>query len=220
MTIALRRAFLSPRAAVAGTTALVCVLVAANAFYGQAGVHPAPLFATRSATAESRSANASPETIQAVQLALLQGGFYDGPLDGRNGPKTRRAVEDFERGAGLAVTGEPSEALLSALVGPHVAEVPSPRPVSTAREEAVEPMPAAAPARPAELTPTPEPMILAVQRALALSAYGPLVPDGVVGPQTREAISRFQLDQGLPVTGSIDDALIARLRSIGAMGGA
>ncbi|MGQ7794602.1 peptidoglycan-binding domain-containing protein [Faunimonas sp. B44] len=204
----------------AGTTALVCVLVAANALYGQTAMHPAPFFATRSAQAENHVAHAAPETIQAVQLALLQGGFYDGPLDGRNGPKTRRAVEEFERGAGLAVTGEPSEALLSVLVGSHAPETPSSRPVSPAREVAAEPMRAAAPDNPAVLTTSPDPMILAVQRALALSAYGPLVPDGVVGPQTREAISRFQLDQGLPVTGSIDDALIARLRSIGAMGGA
>ena len=56
-----------------------------------------------------------------------------------------------------------------------------------------------------------------MQNALALSAYGPLIADGVIGPETRAAIMRFQRDHNLPVTGEISDGLVVELRAIGAM---
>jgi peptidoglycan hydrolase-like protein with peptidoglycan-binding domain len=56
-----------------------------------------------------------------------------------------------------------------------------------------------------------------VQRALALAAYGPVGVDGFVGPQTREAIMRFQRDHNLPVTGEISDSLVIELRAAGAL---
>ena len=62
-----------------------------------------------------------------------------------------------------------------------------------------------------------DPVILAIQQALADAAYGPLTVDGIAGRETADAVRRFQLDQGLAVTGKIDDALISRLVSVGAM---
>ncbi len=62
-----------------------------------------------------------------------------------------------------------------------------------------------------------DPVILAIQQALADAAYGPLTVDGIAGQQTADAVRRFQLDQGMAVTGKIDDALISRLVSVGAM---
>lgn len=62
-----------------------------------------------------------------------------------------------------------------------------------------------------------DPLTLAIQQALADAAYGPLSVDGIAGQQTADAIRRFQLDQGMAVTGKIDDALISRLISVGAM---
>jgi hypothetical protein len=52
---------------------------------------------------------------------------------------------------------------------------------------------------------------LAVQEALAEAGYynGPL--DGIIGPGTRSAISRYQADAGLIVTGMIDDSLMRSL---------
>jgi peptidoglycan hydrolase-like protein with peptidoglycan-binding domain len=57
-----------------------------------------------------------------------------------------------------------------------------------------------------------------VQAALSRAAYGPLNVDGRPGPQTRDAIMRFQLDEGLPVTGKLDDALVKKLKAVGALG--
>jgi len=90
---------------------------------------------------------------------------------------------------------------------------------SRGRPPSAQPTTAAQPkARPAgEPAPRADPIVLAIQQALADAAYGPVTIDGVAGQQTADAIRRFQLDQGLSVTGEIDDRLISRLISVGAM---
>ena len=65
--------------------------------------------------------------------------------------------------------------------------------------------------------PKADPIVLAIQQALADAAYGPVAVDGIAGHETSDAIRRFQLDQGMEVTGNIDDRLISRLISVGAM---
>jgi peptidoglycan hydrolase-like protein with peptidoglycan-binding domain len=56
-----------------------------------------------------------------------------------------------------------------------------------------------------------------VQVALNQIGYGPLVVDGQSNQQTSDAMRRFQLDNGLPVTGELTDKVVQRLVSIGAM---
>jgi peptidoglycan hydrolase-like protein with peptidoglycan-binding domain len=50
-----------------------------------------------------------------------------------------------------------------------------------------------------------------VQRALAARGYyyGPI--DGIMGPATRGAIQRYQIDRGLAVTAAIDEPTLATL---------
>jgi hypothetical protein len=52
----------------------------------------------------------------------------------------------------------------------------------------------------------------AVQAALAWRGFYSGRIDGVMGPETSSAIRSFQAQQGLPVTGQIDDRLINALR--------
>ena len=52
----------------------------------------------------------------------------------------------------------------------------------------------------------------AVQATLAWRGFYSGRIDGVMGPETRSAIRSFQANQGLPVTGQIDDRLINALR--------
>ena len=56
-----------------------------------------------------------------------------------------------------------------------------------------------------------------VQNALNSAGYGPLPADGVPSEETAGAIRRFELDNGLPITGKPGDRVTARLVSIGAM---
>ena len=48
-------------------------------------------------------------------------------------------------------------------------------------------------------------------------AGGPIAIDGTASTETLDAIRRFELDNGLPITGEASDALIGRLISIGAI---
>jgi peptidoglycan hydrolase-like protein with peptidoglycan-binding domain len=58
---------------------------------------------------------------------------------------------------------------------------------------------------------------LSVQKALNQIGYGPVPEDGVTGEATIAAIRRFELDNGLPITGAAGDTLIEPLDAIGAM---
>ena len=50
-----------------------------------------------------------------IQLLLQEAGHNPGPVDGQWGPRTQRAMADFQRAKGLAVSGEPDAATLDAL---------------------------------------------------------------------------------------------------------
>jgi peptidoglycan hydrolase-like protein with peptidoglycan-binding domain len=191
---------------------LIGVTIAFNALVMQQARHPAPLYATRIAAGDiGQPATPARATIRSVQTALKELGFYSGSLDGVAGPETRAAITRFERAARLAVTARADEALLARLthtLSPQTPTRPQPRGA------------AAKTTPPAKVTaPPPDPMVAVIQESLSDAAYGPLTADGVMGHRTVDAISRFQLDQGMTVTGKVDDALIARLIEIGAMDG-
>ena len=188
--------------------------ISANALYLQPGPHPAPFFTTH---AQSASHAGQPdELVRAVQDALKQIGYYSGPLDGIAGPQTQSAIEAFEAQSGREPTGEPTLELLAMIQAarrPDLSPVPTQMASSEPESEASETS-AGVPQMP-----QPDPLVASIQDALARSAYGPLVADGVAGPDTHEAIKRFQRDHNLPVTGEVSDALIIELRAAGALDG-
>jgi peptidoglycan hydrolase-like protein with peptidoglycan-binding domain len=179
---------------------LLCGLaIVGNAIFMQAGKHPAPLFSTREPSGTDQNAG-DPFLVTEIQQALAARNLYRGAVDGIAGPETRLAIRTFERNWGLPARGEPTEALLATLTtSPDVA---------IARSAPADPDPVEA----------PDPRLAEVQAALSRAAYGPLNVDGLPGPQTRDAIMRFQLDEGLPVTGKIDDTLVKKLKAVGALG--
>lgn len=186
---------------------LVGAAVFGNAVFLQQARHPAPLFATRadSAAAEARIDQA---LVTEIQRQLQARGLYRGEIDGIAGAETRLAIRTFERERGLPDRGEATDGFLATLVtSPDVSlEKSAPR----AASEQTEPH--------AEAHAEPDPRLAEVQAALSRAAYGPVNADGLFGPQTRDAIMRFQLDEGLPVTGKIDETLVDRLKAIGALG--
>ena len=128
--------------------------------------------------------------IVGIQEQLNAHGYYVGDPDGVIGSKTKGAIRQYQRDAGLPVNGVATKELLDHLM---FAE-----PKVYKRE-------ANAPAG--------SQLLLDTQYALQQRGYyqGPL--DGLNGPMTREAIRQFQADAGLPVTGSVGAGLLADLRA-------
>jgi|Tabmets5t2r1_1033131.scaffolds.fasta_scaffold10143_2 peptidoglycan hydrolase-like protein with peptidoglycan-binding domain len=63
--------------------------------------------------------------------------------------------------------------------------------------------------------PPPDPVVERLQHMLnatgAVYGHDPLVEDGDWGPNTREAVERFQKDRALPENGKVDKATWAEL---------
>ena len=56
--------------------------------------------------------------------------------------------------------------------------------------------------------------VAAVQRALTQYGYGQLKPTGAVGADTQAAISKFERERKLPVTGQMSDRLVKELTAM------
>ncbi len=56
-----------------------------------------------------------PTFVRSVQIELVERGYYHGEIDGIAGPKTREAVDAFQRDAGLVVNGAMDQRLLQEL---------------------------------------------------------------------------------------------------------
>ncbi|MCB1495177.1 MAG: peptidoglycan-binding protein [Bauldia sp.] len=172
--------------------------------------------------------------ISELQQKLAERGLYDGKVDGISGSRTRAAIVAYQKAEGLAVTGEPSVDVLDHINTASVAPArPAPQPVAAKRPEAApeipaqpEPVPAVAAA--GDAAPGDDAVAsaieiatrnryVAVQRALNRMGYGPVAEDGLPSDEIANAVRRFELDNGLPITGKPDDQVVERLVSIGAM---
>jgi peptidoglycan hydrolase-like protein with peptidoglycan-binding domain len=214
--------------------AAVASAITVNALFMQDGNHPAPMFSTRpEATALAPSdyfvpapapavplptPRATPRPVQTVaatppvvaapprppatsdralieqiQASLTALGLYRDTVDGIFGSRTRAAIEAYQRSAGIPVTGEPSEALALRLV------VATPDAGQTGS------------------IPRADEALLSVERALNDLGYGPVRADGVAEADTGDAIRRFELDNGLAITGTANQAVVQKLVQIGAL---
>ena len=194
---------------------LVTVISAAivvNAMFLQSGNHPAPVFSTGSVNnpAAVHVSSTDHELTMSIQAALADLGYYSGALDGQAGPATRVAIAKFARHIGqddvnLRIDDELLISLKSAVASRGVAvATPDPRPLSGE-------------AGTTNSRNSSDPRLMKVQQALANAAYGPITADGLMGEETAAAIRRFQIDNAMPMTGEVDDKLIARLVEIGAL---
>lgn len=66
------------------------------------------------------------ETLQQVQRELRVRKYYFGPVDGRQSPEAKKAIEEFQRAKALDATGEADEETLRALGLRRAAEAVSP----------------------------------------------------------------------------------------------
>ena len=214
-------------AAAVSAAAAAALQVLINALFLQSGPHPAPMFAAqpRSSGGDATgslttiaprprpadlgaarpdspsSARGATEIISDLQRELGHRGFYEGPIDGLHGPKTDGAIRDFVTAAGLKWNGEMNDELLRALMRSPVRTAV--RAGTAAHNDAI-----------GELLATPSRRVVAVQRALGDFGYGPVKPTGLLGPDTKAAIEKFERDRKMPTTGQISERLLRELAAV------
>lgn len=180
-------------------------------------VEPAP----RQPAAESA---ASVELVSGIQRELARLGLYRDTIDGVVGAHTEAAILAYETAAGLQPSGRATPELL-ALMGRPLPAPGQPVVADPARDAEAAALDLRERQR-AEKIAAEKAAVAAtqahanariVQAALNRIGYGPLSVDGMVNEETIDAIRRFELDNGLPITGKPSDALIARLVAIGAV---
>jgi peptidoglycan hydrolase-like protein with peptidoglycan-binding domain len=147
----------------------------------------------RPADAPVRNMN---DLIQNIQRELSVRGYYNGAVDGVPGPRTEQAIRDFQKGKGGQNTLEPSDQLLnqikrSPVKGDITGSIDGP--LEGERKSL---------------------RVLSLQRALARLGYGPLRMSGQFGPDTKEAIERFERDWMMPVTGLMTENLFVKLAAV------
>lgn len=99
----------------------------------------------------------------------------------------------------------PPQSQAQPVVQPVAVPAPTPRPHAE---------PVAAPARsndPIAALLAPSNRVIAVQQVLTQWGYGQIRPTGIVGPETQEAIRKFERSQKMPVTGAMSDQVVKAL---------
>jgi peptidoglycan hydrolase-like protein with peptidoglycan-binding domain len=129
--------------------------------------------------------------VRALQRRLARAGDSPGPIDGRYGPLTERAVTRFQAAHGLQVDGIAGPITIAALRRPSRIEL----------------YPGAGYAGPAATE------VRALQRHLARAGDSPGPIDGRYGPLTERAVTRFQAAHGLRVDGIAGPRTLADLNS-------
>jgi len=226
--------------------ALTATAIVSNAMFLQNVRHPQPLFATRPPLVVDRSVPPPPPIpphrddtgsiapplprpapiaapteepsgdaiVRGIQTALAEKGLYLGAIDGEYGPLSQSAIVAYQKAQGLSVTGEPSAALLEHLRTSSATARP---PIEAVSKPQSETEPPALPAVEATMADSQRLRYERVQAALNRIGYGPVAIDGTANEATTNAIRRFELDNGLPISGAVSDAVIDRLLAIGAL---
>ncbi|MBX9459217.1 MAG: peptidoglycan-binding protein [Rhizobium sp.] len=179
----------------------------------------------QSETQQARTEKPKPsELVRRIQQGLAMRGLYDGPADGLTGPRTEAAILFFEQTEGMEETGTPSQSVLDRL-GAVASPAESDADIQTAstRTAPVDEVAALieAAAQPMAVIPVEKPaspaLVMKIQKALAGMAYADVKIDGIPGAATRAAIRAFEKSYRLPVTGEPSEAVLKKLKSIGAI---
>jgi len=190
----LLRVFLySPKDMIAGLLAFAaCSAIIANALFLQRGPHPAPMFSSLVVPAASPNHLPRPRPAEADAV-----------------PSEPKLAEPkfAEPRSSEPKAADPMTSLVKSTIGGPLSATPMASPP---------PPPTYATRLPAPIPPAPIPItgtrrVAAVQRALTEYGYGQLKPTGMIGPDTRAAIQKFEGERKLPVTGQVTERLVLEL---------
>lgn len=204
----------SPKDMVAGllAAAAICAILA-NALFLQAGRHPSPMFGSvvtlpspqaavvsplprpRPVELASRPVETEPPEIRPVEVRgadpkHVEIRSADPRGDARNPDPKNPDPKNPDPMANLVVKSTGAPAAAPANVARPPASIPATAQSAGARR------------------------VAAVQRALTQYGYGQLKPTGAVGSDTQAAISKFERDRKLPVTGQMSDRLVKELTAM------
>ena len=179
----------SPKDMIAGALAFAAVsAIIANALLLQAGRHPSPMFGSVGTLPAPVQVAANPLPRPRPVEAAVQA---TEPLAPAPKPMEARSVDK---------SADPMTNLVAKATGAaplavsNVARPPAPIPVSSRADVS-----------------TGSRRVAAVQRALTEYGFGQLKPTGTVGSDTQAAISKFERDRKIPVTGQMSDRLVREL---------
>jgi hypothetical protein len=189
----------SPKDMVAGllAAAAICAIVA-NALFLQAGRHPSPMFG-------------SVVTLPAPQTAVANPLPRPRPIE-----LTRSADTDPPEIRPVEVRGADSKSADAKNADPKNADPMANLVVKSTNATTNAPANGARPPAPipGNVQSAGAKRVAAVQRALTQYGYGQLKPTGAVGSDTQAAITKFERDRKLPVTGQMSDRLVKELTAM------
>lgn len=200
--LAMRILLHSPKDMVAGLLAFAAVsAIIANALFLQAGRHPSPMFGTVVAMPAAALAPASPlPRPRPVEAARAADPSPSEPraaesrgADSRSDPKSDPRNDPMTNLVKATTAAQPAPST--------IARPPAPIPASSRSETIANQSPASR-------------RVAAVQRTLTEYGYGQLKPTGTVGSDTQAAISKFERERKLPVTGQMSDRLVKELSAM------
>ncbi|MFL6791600.1 MAG: peptidoglycan-binding domain-containing protein [Bradyrhizobium sp.] len=195
--LAMRMLLHSPKDTVAGTLAAAAVVaIIINALLLQAGRHPSPMFGSSVVTLPPPAPVAAASPLprpRPVEAAVRPAESTppppeSKPVEAKSGDKSADKGADPMTNLVVKSTSAPSAA------PSNVARPPAPIPASN--------------------QPAGARRVAAVQRALTEYGYGQLKPTGTIGSDTQAAISKFERERKLPVTGQMSDRLVRELTAV------
>jgi len=196
--LAMRILLHSPKDMLAGALAVAAIgAILINALFLQAGRHPSPMFGSVVTMPPPSAAVVLPRP-RPVELAARSAEpslFEPKPIEIRSAePKSSEPKVPDPK------TGDPMTSLVAKSTAAPVIATPA----NVMRPPAPIPMAQNAGAR----------RVAAVQRALTEYGYGQLKPTGAIGADTQAAITKFERDRKIPVTGQMSDRLVRELTAM------
>ena len=151
--------------------------------------------------------------VEDVQRELLATGHFEGLVDGVTGPRTKVAIENYQRENKLDVTGDISKTLLEHIQYTRKVNQAAEFTGSLTVEE-----PLVLPVKKVVLKPLTvsvgDNAVSKLQLRLAALGYDPGSRSGQLDEGTRSAILIFEMDHGLPMQGKISKALLTALKTV------
>ena len=167
----------------------------------------AALLLAFSAAAEGGESTLSADTVYHLELRLTELGYFSGESDGIFDADTRTALESFQQANGLTVTGALDVDTLDALNGETI----------VSRQVYLKGFVQDFTQQDSLQTGSSGKDVQAVQSRLKELGFTNGRSDGVFGEDTRQAVQRFQLANGLAETGVVDVSTRMRLAASSAI---